>query len=255
VSTSTYGDICNHAAMELNVISPYDTLDTQTQGLLLDRLVVLVDSLNLDPTLVPWYQQQIFNLVPNQQSYLIGPNAPDWNAPRPIRLDPDATNLILTTATPNQRQPLSVLTVQQWASITLPALTITFPQGCYYDHAMITGTNGGQPYTAGRVWVWGVPTSVNQIELFYWQAIGVGQLTDTVNIGPGYFRALMLNLAVDSAEVFERDPRPGTIRKAAQALAVIKAMNAPDMTASPNPGFGGTQSGYLTKAQFLSGVW
>jgi hypothetical protein len=256
VSATTWGDLITHAAREGNILEAgQPALPGEEAQFLTDRLVMMVDSWNLDPTLVPWYQQQIFSLVPNQQSYLIGPNAPDWNAPRPIRLDPDATNLILTSATPNVRLPLAVLTVEQWANISIPSLAITFPQGCYLDRSVVTGTNNGSPYTASRISVWGVPTSVNQIELFYWWAMTVGALNAPVTIGPGYFRALMLNLAVEAADAYERDPRPGTVRKAAEALAKIRALNAPDMTMHPDPGMPGSKGRYLTKAQFLSGVW
>jgi hypothetical protein len=41
--------------------------------------------------------------VSGQQDYLIGPNAPDWAAPRPIRLDPDCCNLLMGTPLPITR--------------------------------------------------------------------------------------------------------------------------------------------------------
>lgn len=318
--SATYLDLLTQAAGELNLSALGDDLSASpdlTQRLL-DRLTWMVDSWNLKPTVVPWYQQQIFNLVPGQQSYLIGTNAPDWDAPRPLRLDPNATNLLLTNPSnlgwpsgtqggwypelisvnalpqgappytvnvnavlvgtypvtlyvnngPNPayslssanpvRIPLTVLTVQQWANISLPLLQITFPQAIYLDRSVVAGTNPvtGAAYYGVRIAVWGVPTTVNQIELFYWQALTVGNLNDPVNAPPGYFRALFLNLAVEIAPGFGITPNAVTLRNAADALADIKELNAPDMSMRPDPGMPSTPgSHYLTRAQFLSGVF
>jgi hypothetical protein len=316
--TTTYLDLITQAAQELNLITRLGGIEDVTMSqFLLDRLTMMVDSWNVKPSLVPWYQQQVFNLVPGQQSYLIGPNAPDWNAPRPIRLDPNATNLLLinpTTVNPpmsiggyypdtitvngisqgqapyqinvnsaivgrypislfvNQgpsypysaattplRIPLKVLSAQKWANITLPTLTITFPQACYLDRSIVVGTNSvtGAAYTATRFWVWGVPTTVNQIELFYWYALTIGNLTDNVNAAPGYFRAMVLNLALEVASSFGITPSPLTVQNARDALGNIRELNAPDMSmVQPDAGMPGSRaSGYLTRAQFLSGVF
>jgi hypothetical protein len=321
MSGSTYLDLLTQAAGELNLNALGDDLSASPDlaQRLLDRLTWMVDSWNLKPTVVPWYQQQVFSLVPGQQSYLIGTNAPDWNAPRPIRLDPNATNLLLTNPSnlgwpsgaqagwypelisvnalpqgappytvnvnavtvgaypvtlyvnngPNPalspasglnpvRIPLKVLTVEQWADISLPTLYITFPQAVYLDRSVVAGTNPvtGLPYFASRIAVWGVPAVVNQIELFYWQALMVGNLNDPVNAPPGYFRALFLNLAVEIAAGFGITPNGLTLKNAADALGDIKELNAPDMRMRPDPGMPSTPSSkFITKAQFLSGVF
>jgi hypothetical protein len=313
--TSTYLDLLQQAAGELNLVAIGDSLaagSPMTQRLL-DRLVMMVDSWNLKPTVVPWYDQHVFNLAPGKQTYLIGPNAPDWNAPTPIRLNPDATNLLLTnpvaagvpgtgyypefvqcnsifiggppysflinsanlgsypvnllvnwqgpgasagsyTAATPIRIPLAVLSVEQWANISLPYLQNSYPSGCYLDGSVVTGTNGGQPYTASRISVWGIPTVVNQIEFFYWHAITAGNLTDPVNVQAGYFRAMVLNLAVEIAPGFGIQINALTLKNAADALGDIKELNAPDMTMRIDRGMPGSKyAGYISKAQFLSG--
>lgn len=311
MSGATYLDLLTLAAGELNIVAIGDQLSDNPAlaQRLLDRLTWMVDSWNLKPTVVPWYQQQILPLRPNQQSYLIGPNAPDWNVPQPIRLDPNAANLLLLTGlapfTPTisvngavvfggpgvsvngafigtcdqifvngyamgnqsprlppltagsnvQRYPLTVLTVEQWANISLPYLTDTFPQGCYLDRAVVTGTNLGLPYTASRISFWGVPTTANYVEFFYWQQLTTGSLADQVNAAPGYFRAMFLNLALEIAPSFGATPSALTVRNAADALGDIKELNAPDMTMQADPGMPGTRGGYMTRAQFISGAF
>lgn len=317
MATSTYLDLLTLAAGELNIVAIGASMSSnaaQTQRFL-DRLVTMVDSWNLQPLLIPWYDQHVFNLAPGQQSYLIGPNAPDWNAPRPIRLDEEATHLLLinpvaagvqstgyypdfvrtngiavgqspysatcngnylgtypisflvnylgpgslppgASATTPVRIPLAVLSVQQWASIDIPYLTNTYPQGCYLDRSVVTGTSSLGTYTASRISVWGIPTTVNQIEFFYWHALTIGNLTDNVNASPGYFRAMFLNLALEMAPSFGITPSALTIKNAADALGSIKELNAPDMTMRPDRGMPATRSsGWITKAQFLSGNW
>jgi len=266
---STYQDLLTLAAGELNLLALQDQLSNNTllQQYCLTRLTAMVDAWNIKPTLAPWYDQFIFNLVAGQQSYLIGPNAPDWNAPRPIRLNPEATNLLLInpaltgpappgTTTAPVRIPLSVLSVQRWANISLPTLQNSYPSGVYLDRSMQVGTNvaNGQPYTASTIWVWGIPTAVNQIEFFYWHALTVGNLTDNVNASPGYFRAMFLNLAIEIAPRFGAPPSPLTLKLAADALGDIKELNAPDMATRPDHGMPMSKTaGWITKAQFLSG--
>lgn len=252
----TYLDLLTHAAKELGLKGASESLTGDQQQFLLDRLTMLVDSWNLEPTLVPWYQQQLFDLVPGQSSYLIGPNAPDWNAPRPIRLDPNACNLVLLSGAPPVRLPLGVLTVEQFANISIPSLAITFPQAVYLDRSVVTGTNAGAAYTASRISVWGVPTEINQIELFYWQALGIGALNDPVNAAPGYFRLMVLGLAIEAASSFDTEPSALTVENYKEARAGIKNLNAPDMSMQPDPGLPGSKNGgYITRAQFLSGVF
>lgn len=316
MGTATYLDLLTQAAGELNIVALGDDLSANPNlaQRLLDRLTMMVDSWNIKPTVVPWYQQQIFNLVPGKQTYLIGPNAPDWNAPRPIRLNPNAANLLLTnpanlsgqeaiggmypglftvngiaqgmapytldvnsaqvggypiqmfinsgagawwaTGTVPVRIPLTVLSVEQWANISLPLLPISFPSGCYLDRSMVVGTNpaNGQPYTATNFSVWGIPTNVNQIELFYWYQLTVGNLTDNANAPPGYFRAMFLNLALEIAPSFGIMPSAFTVKNAADALGDIKELNAPDMRIQPDPGMPTSKNArYITRAQFLSG--
>ena len=315
--SATYLDLLTLAAGELNISALGDLLSNNAvlAQRLLDRLTWMVDSWNLKSTVIPWYQQQIFNLVPGQQSYLIGTNAPDWNAPRPIWLHPDASNLLLAnpanlgssgasgwypdniatnslpvltppyTVNVNSwaagvypvtvlvnsgpspisaaslspiRIPLTVLSVEQWANISIPNLQSSFPNAIYLDRSVVTGTNAvtGLSYYASRIWVWYVPTAVNQIELFYGQALTVGNLTDPVNAAPGYFRAMFLNLAVEIAPGFGITPNALTLKNAADALGDIKELNVTDMRMRPDPGMPRTpSSGYLTKSQFLSGVF
>jgi hypothetical protein len=259
MSTSTYLDLISHAYQEIGVTPGVGGIPDDQAQFMLDRLTMLVDTLNIDPLFIPWYQQQVFNLAPNQQSYLIGPNAPDWDAPRPIRLTPDASNVLLSQSIPVVRLPLAVLSVQQWANIPIQQLAITFPQGCYLDRSVVVGDvgkDGVNPYTASRIWVWGIPTSVNQVEFFYWQQLTVGNLTDDCNLPPGYFRALMLNLAVEAAPAFTQTPSAITLKNAADAMGAVKRLNSPDVSMMPDPGVPGlSKVGWISKAQFLSGVW
>lgn len=260
MGVQTYSDLITQAAQELNIVSRGEgVVDPSMQQFLLDRLTSMVDSWNIRPTVIPWYNQQTFSLVPSQQSYLIGPNAPDWNAPRPIRIEQDCAHILLTAyGGPPVRLPVKVVSVEQWASITIPSLPIPFPQYLYLDRSMVTGTNAanGQPYTASRISLWGIPTQVNQLELFYWQQLSVGNLNDNVNAAPGYFRAMFLNLALEIASSFGVIPAALTVQNARDALGDVKELNAPSTEAYPDVGMPTLAGGrYLTRAQFHSGIW
>jgi hypothetical protein len=145
-------------------------------------------------------------------------------------------NLVLLSGAPPVRLPLGVLSVEQFANISIPSLAITFPQAVYLDRSVVTGTNAGATYTASRISVWGVPTEINQIELFYWQALGIGALNDPVNAAPGYFRLMVLGLAIEAASSFDTEPSALTVENYKEARAGIKNLNAPDMSMQPDPG-------------------
>jgi hypothetical protein len=103
------------------------------------------------------------------------------------------------------------------------------------------------------VFLWGIPASAKQVELFYWHALSTDLLDAPVNAPPGYSRALMLNLAIEVSASFGIVPPATLVANARDALGDIKELNAPDMFMVPDPGMPAMGRGYVTRAQFESG--
>lgn len=259
MGTTTYQDLIDHSVKELGVNSAVETVSGVLAQYCLDRLIMMVDGWNIRPSLIPWYITQTLPLVPNKQDYLIGSgvDAPDWDAPRPVKIEIDMAYVKLAQAgTPEVQIPIAVIDATEWAGVSIQQLQITFPQALYYRKDIVVGTNAeSQPYTAGTITVWGIPTAVNALVLTYWHALTVGALGDNVNASPGYFRAMMLNLCLEISTALGVEPQAITISNAAKARAEIGIINKPNMEAkliAPGvKGFG--KSTYLTRAQFLSG--
>lgn len=255
MGTETYLDLLTHSCKELGVIAGTETLNGPIGEYCLDKLTMMVDGWNIRPSLVPWYITQTLPFTPGKQDYLIGSGVdpPDWNAPRPVKIEKDLAQIQLLSGAPPVNIPIVVLDATEWAGISIPELQITFPQAMYYVRDIVVGTNlAGDDWTAGTIKVWGIPTNVNNIVLTYWKALTVGALSDKVNAAPGYFRTMMLSLCseIDSALGVEATPK--TVRNAELARQDIGVINKPNMTAQINaPGC--NQGTYLTRAQFESG--
>lgn len=252
MSASTYLDLISLAYSELNISPGVGVIPSEDAQFALDRLTLMVDGWSVRPSLVPWYQQRNLPLTPGKQDYLIGLNSPDWDVPRPVKIEKDMAYVQLLSGAPPVNIPIAVLDATEWSAIPIQQLQITFPQALYYVRDIIVGTNLGNPYTAGTIRVWGIPTDVNNLVLTYRWALTVGNLDDDVNSPPAYFRCMMLNLALEIASTYGATPSDWTKNEAGKSRAEIAILNKPNMTAPMNAP--GVRAGtYLTRAQFLSG--
>lgn len=183
----------------------------------LRRLNGLLSSWAIQPQTIPVIKREVFDIVANQTSYSIGSGA-NFNTTRPSMLTGAA--LLLTSATPDQEIPLTLLTDDGYRSILTKAQTNTLPTALYYSP---TFTTSGW----GTIYLWPIPdTADNDLVLYRPEQLSeFANLTTQYQIPNGYEEALTYNLAVRLAAPFGRPLTDDVRVLARQALANIKRQN------------------------------
>ena len=129
------------------------------------------------------------NLGNNQQSYAIGPSAADFNTLSPVLIQ--TASVIIPTTT--VREPMKLLSSEQWAGLTEKGLTGFMPDKLYCDYMFPIANLNVHP----------IPNHTIALELYLWSILAqFVNLTDAVNFRPGYLEALQYNLALKLAPIF-----------------------------------------------------
>lgn len=203
--------------------SAYPEADSEA----LDVLNALLDDLNTQRLVVYQIQRIIQNLTAGKQAYQVGIGSPDWNIPRPSRVE-NASLLFDSGAPQILELPLRILNTEQWQDIPIKAVPSPVPSELYYDAA----------FPFGIVNLWPFPSVGNQIALYLWlQLTRFGSLGDAVSMPPGYLRMLQYNLAVDLEPRYPRAVMKQSVWDIARSsLAHIKALNMVALEMDCDPG-------------------
>ncbi len=231
--TMLVSDLINEALTLLGVLSQGESiLDPGQVGNLtfcFNRLNGMVDTWLTQKLLVYAILRQTFNLNPAQDTYQIGPGAPDWNtgtAQRPIKIETASVLLFNNPALPLEIS-MSVATVYQWQDVPVKLTPSAFPLEMYYLPT----------FPIGKVSVVPVPTQGgNQVILGLWQQINrFGNVGDTVSFPPGYEEMLYYNLAVRLRPAFGKPLDPEITELALSSIEKVKSINSiiPDMKCDP----------------------
>jgi hypothetical protein len=226
---------------------------TTSADILADILAALNEHIDLDllnPLMVYAFRPDIYNLQASLQTYLIGPGQapPNFNAARPTEIH--KANIVLNDVTPFVRLPLSVINVDDFASIRVRAIPSAIPLDLYYVKDF-DNTSG-----FGTLQLWPGPLKNYQLELFTWQQLqAFPDLTTALNFPPGYVKYLRKTLAVEIAPMMELNnklanlakPRPSLLqlvmKQAQDAKEDIESYNAQDPKLSCDEAFRGGNSG------------
>lgn len=209
---STALDLVSRSAKSFNGLALGETMDgneAQEALLMLNSMLALWQAEDLMP-----YGELIstFNLVNGTQTYTYGTGGV-FNATRPQKIT--AANIILTSVSPAQRIPVDIINYQQWADISIQAQpSNTYPSVLYPDMAFPLMT----------LYLWGVPGSNLQLELFTWQQLqNFAALSDSFSMPPEYEEAIIYNLAVRLAPTMGLQ---ANYDLAASSKATIQGLNA-----------------------------
>lgn len=152
----------------------------------------LIDSWLIEELMTYCIEAQIFPFAVSKNAYTIGPSGADFTADRPIRIE-DA-NTIMNTVNPTVRIPISIITVDEWAAISVRDVPNAIPQYLYYDN----GFNNTLGY--GTINIWGMPQVGYELEIFVWKQLrAFPDLNTAILFPPAYALALRKNLAVSIA--------------------------------------------------------
>ena len=182
----------------------------------LDMLNRMIGSWNTSPLNIFTNRMDLWNTAVDKQDYTLGPGG-FWDGPRPAKIV--TANLLLPTGSiPPQkvRRHLDLWSDQDWADIRYQAV-YTYPEGLYND--------GNAPLST--IYFRPIPDAVYQIELFTWQAVPKFLTVDDECLLPdGYEDAIVNNLAVRAAALWQLPISPDVRNQAVLSLAAIQSLNA-----------------------------
>ena len=174
-----------------------------------------------------------FPLTAGQKSYSIGPGA-QFDTERPLYIK--GANILFPTD-PVLRRRVRILDDEQWGSIAIQDIVGAPPYEMYYDGGM-DGNGWAQIYLRFQ------PTDGYSLELYTWQSLAsVFTSSDDIAVfPPGYERALVLNGALEVAEMYPLEAKiaSSVAGRAALALQAVMTLNMN----CPKIGAGDSDSNY-----------
>lgn len=191
-----------------------DTLVSAQEVAYLSVLNNMVDSWSIDDLMIYQTIQESFALTTAAVSYTIGP-AGTVSTIRPLEIKyafiRDAANL---------DSELRLLDQPSYNRIVLKSSGNTYPQYLYYDNLLsVSGLSTLNLYPAPSAGLSCFIDSTKVLQSF-------PLITTSVNLPPGYLRALEFNLACDIAPGFVPIP-PDVLRIAKESKAALKSANLP----------------------------
>ena len=112
---------------------------------------------------------------------------------------------------------MSILTSKQWATLREKGLRAAMPTDIYLD----------QEFPNAGFHVWPIPTQEHDIEFYYWSVLQqFSDVTDDIEMPPGFYDAIMFNLAVQLCQAYKRRVPAEILAKAIAAKDAIRQINA-----------------------------
>lgn len=217
----TANDLITRSLRLLGVIAAGEAPAFDEAGDGLKTLNEMIDGWNADRLAIFTTGSQDFPFVLGKQSYTLGSGG-DFDMTRPARID-SMSAILLTDPSNPVEVPIDMYTVDQWQTqVPVKKVDSSFPQICYDD--------GGFPLRVLNFWP--IPTlQPNAARIYSWQPLILcSSLQAQIILPPGYAEAFRHNLAVRFAPEYAV-PVPASVATiAAESLARLKTMNAPDLT-------------------------
>lgn len=215
VPSKTVLDLCTASARKLQLLYQGQSLSASDGEVLLDALNALIDRMNADRTALFAMKFKRYTLTAHKGTYSIGIGATDFNEARPILIQPDGVSINIG----GLAHPIKTYTQPEWTQIRETTNEQVCPEGLYCDYNWPVAT----------IRLNGVPTgaTTTYLDMWSWQGIPLfGALTDSVDLPPAYYEALVYNLAVSAAPEFDKEPTQVVAAKAQDAKMALSQFNA-----------------------------
>jgi hypothetical protein len=212
----TAADLINSALLQLGVLSSGQSAATQETA---DCLLALNELLaSWSAQALPIYQITRESLtLSGAASYTIG-TGQTWNTARPVKIK--AASVVAS----NIRVPVKVVDAEEWAAVIDTGGTGTFAQVLFYDDGYPTGTVYLLPKPAGGA-----------LELYSYKPLAAfATSAASVDLPPGYERAIIFSLALEVSGQFGRTPSEALMALANDAKTSIFGLNQANVGA-PQP--------------------
>lgn len=212
-------DILNTALIHIGALAPGETPNVNDQSLALLWANLTLDSLSAKKLSPLGLNSSTFALS-GAASYTYGPGE-TWNATRPMKIK--SASVIAANGTQKEAH---IASSEEYDAI--PDLTRTgiFVENLFWDMG----------YPTGNISVTPKPSAGNLQLTVYQQILNFMNLTDTVNLAPGYPECVIVLVALKLCFPFGRPIPDGLPQAAADALMTISDLQASIMGSSPPVG-------------------
>jgi hypothetical protein len=202
-------DLITDALRELRVLNAVDPPGGEDAALGLSRLNMILDDFNAERPSVYADTITTYTLTPGLNPHTIGPTGTLVTNQRPVSIA--AANILVS----GLRSPVAIRDAAWWLSIADPSFSDVRPTDLMY-----------QPeWPNGKIYLYGVPSAANTLELLSSVVLGSLAIGDTFTMPPGYQSALTLTLAEALSAPMGVELSPMTARNAAKARARILSNN------------------------------
>jgi len=217
----TAQDLIASSLRLINVIAAGEPVPIDMANDALNALNDMIDSWNTDRLSIFTTRSDDFPFTVSKQSYTLGAGG-DFNMPRPAAIDAMSTILLNDPANPVEI-PLALYTVTDWQT-QVPVKTV---QGSI---PLLVYDDGGFPLRTLNFWP--IPIEpLNNVRIYSWQQLTQpATLATTITVPPGYRLAFRFNLGVHLAAEFAAPVPVPVAQIAAESLAKVRTLNAPDLS-------------------------
>ena len=176
--------------------------------------------------MLPWRTRTTATLTASQASFTVGSGG-NIAIVRPVYFD--EVKYLDTSTDPDTEYPLVSLTDDAYAAIPQKAATASYPSHYYYNPTFST--------SRGTLIPWPIPTSATLQWVLYTQtAIArFAALTDAFSLPPAWERMLRMNLALELAAPFEKQPSPVVVAAARDSKYAVMRSNARMLDMATDP--------------------
>lgn len=178
----------------------------------------MLDRWSNEKMMVYHITSSLYDIVPGVGTYSIGPGATwDTGVRRPIMVQKWGA-FVRQTISPSlyNDYKLDYIPADRYANIFLKKLTTNFPSSWTFETAWPVGT----------IKLFPVPTLALQFGLNSFDQFSTFNLTDYVELPPGYESAIVYNLALDISPQYGVDPMPMVLKRANQAKINLQTTNS-----------------------------
>jgi hypothetical protein len=202
-------DICNYALEHINAYEPGETPNTNDQTLALFWANLTLDSLSAKK-LSPLGLLTATYALTGAASYTYG-TGETWNGARPMKIK----SASVTAANGTQKE-VKISSAEEFRGIADLTRTGIFVENLFWDMG----------YPTGVIYVTPMPSAGNMLLQTYQQILNFVNLTDTVNLAPGFPECVIVILARKLCRPFGRPVPDGLDEDVVDALSTIADLQA-----------------------------
>lgn len=203
---TTANDLITSAFRKAGIITLQETLSANAANRGLDAMNQMLESWSNDGLNVFSRTWVNFTLTPLQASYQIGTGAPDFNTPRPSAIVSAYIRI------GNIDRPVYVINDEIYATQIAVKNIGGPPKWLNYDNA----------FPIGNIRLWPEAGAAYQLFLQTEVPLSDFKLTDTVNLPPGWERAIIFNLAEEICGDYGQEPPPSVVQIAQKSFSLIR---------------------------------